>query len=102
MVNRGYVADHSAESWLGAKKEDKNRIVFLLAAFPHLFTVCTYLIAWLSPQVTSHSEVIKHYVKTWFLVDLLASFPVDLIAWAMQGTGTEAGRCHNGCSYLLG
>jgi CRP-like cAMP-binding protein len=42
--------------------------------------------------VSIHSMVIKRYVTTWFPIDFLASFPVDLISYAMTGSGSETGR----------
>ena len=35
---------------------------------------------------TSHSKIIWNYLKGWFLVDVLASFPIDLV---MMGAGMK-------------
>jgi len=37
---------------------------------------------------TSHTEIIKNYLRGWFLIDLVASFPLDII---MNVAGGESG-----------
>eukprot|EP01083_Nonionella_stella_P013005 36732_1 len=34
---------------------------------------------------TSHTKIIKNYLKGWFVIDVLASFPIDIILTAITG-----------------
>ena len=37
-------------------------------------------------RVTLHSEIIKHYLRTWFIFDLVACVPVQYIAMMIESS----------------
>lgn len=52
-------------------------LMFLIDVF--LCFVTTYTDSYKQIEITNHKKIAFHYLKGWFLIDILSIFPFDLI-----------------------
>merc|ERR1719387_2495039 len=60
--------------------------------------VLNFFVGFTTPKgdlIIQHQAVVKNYLRGWFIIDFLASFPVDWISIALEGgvsTGAQMSR----------